>query len=138
MIGLCLMTVPMLLDTAVEPTQLLHQWARVYYYGVRTMPPMAITTFVLYGYTILKKRAERRPWLVYAVASLVTVGMIPFTWYVLAPTNNTLFRLEAQAASGNVVSLETVLELVIRWNKLHMLRSMFPLAGVFIGLSGHL
>nr|A0A067XMT5.1 RecName: Full=Anthrone oxygenase ptaC; AltName: Full=Pestheic acid biosynthesis cluster protein C; Flags: Precursor [Pestalotiopsis fici W106-1]AGO59043.1 PtaC [Pestalotiopsis fici] len=138
MMGLPLMAVPMLLDTGADPVYLARQWARMYYYGVRTMPPLAITTFILYVWTIIRRRSQHQAWYILAVAAVVTMGMIPFTWYVLAPTNNALFRLAEgpEAASGTTAgSLEEVTELLVRWNKLHIARSLFPLTGVVIALS---
>ena len=51
----------------------------------------------------------------YTAAGATTITMVPFTWLMMAPTNNTLFRLEALAsAMASAVDLSAVQELVVR------------------------
>jgi hypothetical protein len=128
--------IPVFLDTDAEPTHLLRHWARLYHYGHIYMPTVCVATCGLYGYTVLSKRASnRKQWLIYAAAGATTITMVPFTWLMMAPTNNTLFRLEALAsAPASAVDLITVQEIVVRWAWLHVVRSMFPLVGAILGL----
>lgn len=102
------------------------------------MPTMAVATFLLYGYSAISNCAAGRRWGVFAVAGVMTMIMVPFTWVVMAPTNNTLFRLEVESKAGIIASLGEAKELVTRWCWLHVVRSLFPLAGAIVGLMGTL
>ena len=137
MMSLSLMTVPLFLDTNTQSAHMLHQWVRLYHYGHLLSPSMAIATFLIYGYMVARKRASGEPWIIYAVAGAATVSMIPFTLIVMVPTNNTLFRLDDEIkVRAAVTTLEHVQELVTRWGRLHFFRSLFPLLGAVLGLSG--
>lgn len=136
--GLSLLAVPVLLDTDTKPSHLLAQFVQLYQYGHRTMPALAVATCLLYGYIARRKRATSRSWLIHAVAGVATITMVPFTWLVMLPTNNTLFRLNEEketslTASGDLVQVQ---ELVLRWSRLHLIRSLFPLAGAIVGFKG--
>lgn len=134
--SLSLMAVPVFLDATTDPAQLFHQWTRMYHYGHQLMPTMAVATCLLYGYSSISKRAAGRRWAMFAVAGMTTVVMLPFTWIVMAPTNNTLFRLEGESKVAAVTSLGEAQELVSKWRLLHFVRSLFPLAGALLGLTG--
>jgi hypothetical protein len=73
---------------------------------------------------------------VFAVAGATTILMVPFTWIFMAPTNNTLFRLENESKVASVANLAEAQELVIKWSWLHVVRSLFPLAGAILGTTG--
>lgn len=136
MMGISFITVPVLVDINPNPAHLVRQWARLYGYGHQLMPAGAIATTILYISTIINKIRSSRPWHIYAFAILATMGIVPFTWYVMAPTNNLLFGLDT--LEGGAESLTEVHGLISRWRWLHMIRSMFPLMGVIIGLTGTL
>jgi ABC-type glycerol-3-phosphate transport system permease component len=106
----------------------------------QVLPALAVTTSVLYGYTIVRKRSATHNWAAFALATAMTVTMIPFTWVIMVPTNNMLFGLEAEAkgAVGVFSSLDEATGLVKKWSQLHLVRSMFPLAGAIIGLTATL
>lgn len=153
--SLSLLAVPVMLDTAPDSLHLLRQWARMYYYGQRSMPRLAIATSLLYGYALFRRRNETeaagrrttttgrkakepanpgRPWAGLAMAAGLTLAIIPYTLLVMAPTNNRLFALEELGrADTNAASLADAKELVIRWRWLHMIRSSMPLIGAVIG-----
>ena len=135
--SLSLMAIPVLLDTTTQPSQLFHQWVRMYHYGHQVLPTLAVATFLLYGYAAVSKRAASRPWGIFAAAGVTTLSMLPFTWVFMVPTNNTLFRLDGEskaAAAAAVASWGEAQELVTRWSWLHLVRSLFPLAGAVLGL----
>jgi len=138
MMSVSLIAVPVMLDTTKESPQLYHQWAQMYHLGFQLFPGMAVTTLVLYGYIVMKKRAAKRPWAIFAVAGAVTVAMLPFTWIFMAPTNNVLFDLEAKSKSAVVTGIVEAQSLLRKWRLLHIARSIFPLAGAVIGLSATL
>lgn len=136
--SLSLMAVPVMLDTTKTSPQLYHQWAQMYYYGRRVFPYMAVTTFMLYGYISIRRRAAKRSWAIFVVAGVVTAAMVPFTWAFMAPTNNVLFELEAKSKDAVVTGIAEAQSLLRKWSLLHIARSFFPLAGAVIGLSATL
>lgn len=135
--SLSLLAVPVLLDTVTSGPLLIEQWYSLYHYGHRIAPGLSIATCSLYVLTTFRRRKEQRSWLRYAFAGILTFAMIPFTLTIMAPTNNALFGMQAQQANG--IGGSTVLnhaqDLVGRWRYLHLLRSLFPLVGAFLGLS---
>lgn len=142
MVCLSAVVVPVMLDTNSDSTHLLRQWVRLYHYGHIYMPAVCVGTCGLYAYTAWTTRRamkgrQRGEWAQYAWAGLTTFAMVPFTWLVMTPTNNTLFRLEALAGgAASVAGLEIVQQLVVRWGWLHLARSAFPLLGALLGLIG--
>ena len=93
--SLTFITVPVFFDTTVDEVLLVNQWRRMYHYGHQIMPVLAIGTFALYAVTCIKYHAAKRPYGIFALAAAATVIMIPFTWFIMASTNNRLFQLEA-------------------------------------------
>ncbi|KAH8807227.1 hypothetical protein F5884DRAFT_856810 [Xylogone sp. PMI_703] len=137
MMSISLLAIPVLLDTTTGPAHLFHQWVRVYHYGHQILPTMAVGTFLLYSYTSLKKRSARKSWSLFALAGIVTLSMLPFTWLVMVPTNDELFRLEVVSQTEPLVKeLVEAKELVVKWSWLHLTRSMLPLTGAIIGAIG--
>ena len=103
------------------------------------MPTLAIGTLLLYTYTCIRQRAAKRPWGLFALAGATTISTVPFTWIVMVPTNNELFRLEAVSkADPRGLNLPAVKELVVKWNWLYAVRSLLPLVGAVFGTSGTL
>ena len=135
MTSLSVVAIPVFLDTTTHASQLYHEWARMYHYGHQILPGLAITTLMLYSYAALRNRAKKRPWAAYALAGVVTVSMIPFTWIFMVATNDTLFRLEAEGATSVAEGIEKAQELVKLWGWLHLARCLFPLAGAVLGLT---
>lgn len=139
MMSLSLITVPVFLETTTQASQLLPQWARMYYYGHRVLPTMAIGIFLLYSYTSFKKRRARNSSIIFALAGVMTLGMIPFTFLFMVPTNNELFRLEAASKAEPLAEgIGEAERLVIYWGRLHIIRSLFPLTGAILGTVGTL
>lgn len=128
-------TISACLQTNTDPAQLIRQWFRLYHYGHLSAPPMAIATAAMYAYTALGNRADGRRWELLAAAGAATFSMMPFTLGIMMPTNYALFRLEKKAESGEGLKMERVRPLVVRWGWMHLVRSLFPLAGVLIGIS---
>ncbi|KAL2871732.1 anthrone oxygenase tpcL [Aspergillus lucknowensis] len=134
MLCLSAIAVPVFLDTNADSGQLVRQWSRTYHYGHIMLPAFCIATCSLYAYAGLSRRATgRKDWGVYAAAGVATIAMVPFTWVVMTPTNNTLFSLEAASAPAE---LDAVRALVVRWSWLHATRSLFPLLGAIVGFRG--
>jgi hypothetical protein len=134
MMGLSLVAIPALLDTSTQAPQLLSEFVQIFDYGHKLMPSLAVGTFLLYAYTSAQKRAAGKPWLRHLAAGVTTIAIVPFTWIVMTPTNNELFLLHAESrgASG-FGDLGLVQGLLVRWARLHVVRSLFPLAGALVG-----
>lgn len=79
MMSLSMLTVPVFLNTTPDPGLLFAQWARMYHYGHRVLPALAVATTALYTYLATKKVSAGRPWWLFLVAGLVTISMVPFT-----------------------------------------------------------
>ncbi|KUI60092.1 Conidial yellow pigment biosynthesis polyketide synthase [Cytospora mali] len=92
------MSVPVFLDTNTDAGHLLRQWVRLYHYGnIYNACHMRdhLRDLCVHG--------TGQPWVLirYALAAATPLAMVPFTWLVMAPTNNALFGLEASSASGS-------------------------------------
>ena len=135
--SLCLVTVPVFLDTTTEAAQLFVQWARMYHYGHQIMPAMAVGTSLLYGYACIQRRGAHKSWVLFALAGLATVSIAPFTWIFMVPTNNELFRLEsASKVEPLILGIAEAKGLLIKWTWLHLTRSLLPLVGAILGTLG--
>jgi hypothetical protein len=134
MLSQSIVAIPVILDTnsqAVDGLRLVQQWERVFHYGHIVMPAICIGTTSLYAYTAWRQRAEQHPsWASYALATVLTFSMVPFTLLVMAGTNAALFEL---LNAPTAVELLPARELVGRWGGLHVMRAMFPLAGALCG-----
>ena len=133
MTSLSLVAIPVFLDSIASAPQLFQAWARMYHYGHQAMPAMAVGTLGLWTYAALKRRGAKEPWRALALAGATTALMLPFTWLVMVPTNNELFRLEAVGTEIGNVTLGEARALVESWAGMHLARSVFPLAGAVMG-----
>lgn len=137
MINISIMDVPLLLDTATDSSQLLHQWCRLYEFGIQTYPVFSVTTCLLYVAAALGRRSAGRPdWRVLASAAALTLVMIPFTLLYMQPTIDAMFVLRKLDIVGEKTTLEEVQALAVKWQWQHVVRSMFPLAGSALGFLG--
>ncbi|KAI1424984.1 DUF1772-domain-containing protein [Xylaria sp. FL1777] len=134
MMSLSVVAVPVMVDTADHAPLLFRQWARMYYYGHQIMPSMGIATLVLYINAAMKGYSMKKPWGMLAMAGVTTVCMVPFTWIVMAPGNDNLFRLEAASKTkSTTVDFNEAKGLLVTWAWLHFVRTLFPLAGTIMG-----
>ncbi|KAF4155536.1 hypothetical protein CNMCM6069_007944 [Aspergillus lentulus] len=116
MMGLSVVDIPVVLSNATQSSHLLQHFMRLYDIGHKMMPSLAITTCLLYGYTASSTRAAGRSGLPHIIAAVTTISMVPFTWLIMAPTNNALFRMHADPAAAD---LGEVRRLLVRWAQLH-------------------
>ncbi|KAI0539693.1 DUF1772-domain-containing protein [Xylaria digitata] len=134
MLGLSLVTVPVILDTTDHAPHLFRQWARLYHYGHQIMPSIAVGTLALYAYAAVKRSNQKRPWGMLALAGVTTICIVPFTWIVMTSGNNNLFRLEAASrTTPTVMGIDEAKGLVTTWAWLHSVRTLFPLLGAVVG-----
>jgi hypothetical protein len=144
MLSICLLSIPILLDTNTNANHLIVQWVRLYHYGHLLLPSLSVATCSTYLYTAISKRtspklSSSKSWVAYLGAGAATVAIIPFTLAVMVPTNDKLFQLNEniEVAEGQAVAtLESVQMLVRTWAKMHFARSLFPLFGAIIGAYG--
>ena len=136
MVNLSTLTVPVLMETTSEASQIVHQWVRVYHYGHIHYPFLAITTCLLYGYMAYTKRTAQKPWQVFALAGATTLSMVPFTWIFMVPTNSALFHSHDLSNAGHQLQWEEIQDLLVTWNGLHFVRSLLPLTGAIFGVLG--
>ncbi|KAJ5546957.1 hypothetical protein N7494_004542 [Penicillium frequentans] len=132
MMSISMITVPVLLDTSTQSGQLLDQFMSLYNLGHKIMPTLSVCTCAMYMFVAGKKRTAGLPWSIYALAAATTISMVPFTTLVMVPTNDTLFALHASSENA----LEEVRGLIVRWQWMHVARSLFPLTGAVVGFKG--
>ncbi|KIM92900.1 hypothetical protein OIDMADRAFT_21636 [Oidiodendron maius Zn] len=133
MMSLSLVAVPVFLDTDTQPSHLLAHFVRLYHYGHRLMPSLAVGTFTLYAISSYKAHAVDEIWLRPLLAGVITLSLVPFTWVTMTPTNYALFDLYDQGKAEKKVDFGQVRRLVVKWNWLHIVRSLFPLLGAVLG-----
>ena len=133
MMSLSLVAVPVFLDTDTQPSHLLAHFVRLYHYGHRLMPSLAVGTFTLYATSSYKAHAVGEIWLKPLLAGVITLSLVPFTWVTMTPTNYALFDLYDQGRAEKMVDFGQVRRLVVKWNWLHIVRSLFPLLGAVLG-----
>lgn len=135
MMSLSTTCMPVFLGSIPDGAQLTRQWLHFYRLGSRTAPPIALGTFGLYIYSALTNRAAGRPWQLLAAAGAATLSIVPYTLVAMLPTNNELARLERKGRAGEKVDPEEARGLARRWTWLHLVRSLFPLAGALLGVA---
>jgi hypothetical protein len=133
MMGLSLVAVPVFLDTDTQVSELLAHFVRLYHYGHRIMPTLAVGTLALYAFSASKAHAAGEIWKRPLLAGLTTISLVPFTWLTMTPTNYALFALHDESEAGSAVEFGAARTLVLRWNALHVVRSLFPLLGAILG-----
>ncbi|KAJ6006501.1 hypothetical protein N7451_004445 [Penicillium sp. IBT 35674x] len=132
MMSISIITVPVLLDTSTQSDQLLDQFMSLYNLGHKIMPTLSVCTCAMYIFVASKKRTAGLPWPIHAIAAATTIGMVPFTTIFMVPTNDALFALHASSEAP----LEEVRGFIVRWQWLHVVRSLFPLTGAVVGWRG--
>lgn len=149
MVSLSAISIPVLLDTNIDPSHSVRQWARLYHYGHIELPFLCVSATLLYAYAARRRyrhsmKGKGRQWSlsVYAAAAVATFAMVPFTWIFMAGTNNRLFQLNdlsmssEESASDIDIEADMVRGLLVKWAILHVARSGFPLIGAGLGLMG--
>lgn len=67
------------------------------------------------------------------IAAMSTIGIVPFTIFVLQGTNEASFKLERRSVDGNdgEVEKETIV-LMRRWARLNLVRAALPGVGALV------
>lgn len=133
--SLSLITMPVLLESSLSTTQLCSVWSEIYLRGRGLLPALAVMTCVMYGYAYARQKIVRSSKAL-ILAGVLTIAIAPFTWLVLAPTNNMLFALHTEAQSMRDIpgGVETAKRLIADWSRLHLARSLLPLFGAATGI----
>ena len=134
MMSCSFLTVPVLLDTNSKGPNLVSQWARMYEYGQKIMPSLAIATLFCYIVACIGMYTADEPWTRGALAGAITISIVPFTFIVMLPTNTKLFQMQKLSRPSSPSALEAR-SLVTKWAFLHVARSLIPLAGAAIGVT---
>lgn len=147
-------TVPALLQSkakdGIPSTVIMKIWRQVYEAGHGHSPQIAIFTSAGFGFlgwsAHSSARASRTPTLFYTAASLLVVGIIPFTLVFMRPVNQ---ECAARAAKNDVPESLTpssehhkcdlseqraTEDILASWARMAGVRSMLPLAGGLLGL----
>ncbi|KAF9887102.1 hypothetical protein FE257_010596 [Aspergillus nanangensis] len=139
-------TVPAILHTVHHdglPLSLaVKTWRNAYELGKAQNPKIAAVTAASFLYcawavragTSLAPLTPRNSPLLYGVAAVLTVGIVPWTLGVMMPTNN---RLLAKADSKGELSQQSCAEvepLLQKWIKLNVVRGLLPFLGAISGV----
>jgi hypothetical protein len=130
--GISLISIPALIDTIVSGTLPHHVapqlWRVIFERGKATMPIAAATAAACYGTLARSRYASQRPWIPFALSSVTTIAIVPFTVIAMSGTNGSLIQL---SAGQNVrdLSVEGILALLKTWSRLNLTRSLLPLVG---------
>ncbi|KAG7091763.1 hypothetical protein E1B28_008165 [Marasmius oreades] len=120
------------------------QWKHLYTRGATLMPPLALVASLAHFYLAWKAHtlesvisSSRSLTRLYMTAGALTIGIVPWTLLVMAPTNDALIRkavdspTEAAVASSKTYETEDLME---KWITLNFVRGLFPLAGTVAAL----
>lgn len=114
----------------------------VYDKGVRLAPPLSLiasSSFAFLSYSLVKTLNQAKGEL-YGLAALATIGIVPYTLFFMAATNETLinktaeYKAESKREARIVTKEESMQGLLSRWNMLNYGRGVFPLIGTSLGL----
>ncbi|KAF7535993.1 hypothetical protein G7054_g4898 [Neopestalotiopsis clavispora] len=97
--GISLISIPALIDTIVSGTLPHHVapqlWRVIFERGKATMPIAAATAAACYGTLARSRYASQRPWIPFALSSVTTIAIVPFTVIAMSGTNGSLIQLSA-------------------------------------------
>ncbi|KAI0403084.1 hypothetical protein F4802DRAFT_572999 [Xylaria palmicola] len=133
LMNIAILDVPVLLEVKAQTSDIVDHWCRIYEYGSRLYPFLSIAICLLYGFALLGGGKPQRYWGTFLGAATITLAMVPYTWIFMMPTNNKLFQAQALHRSGVMTSSEEIQALILTWQKLHFVRSLFPLVGALLG-----
>ncbi|PGH35013.1 hypothetical protein GX50_02147 [[Emmonsia] crescens] len=141
--------VPSLLTSAQEtnlaPSTLAKIWKNIYHLGSIQNPPIALSTAAAFFYlswsvrsgTILFRETAENTAALYCAAGVLTLAIVPFTIVAMTKTNSALMEKAKLVESEPTVKAgarEQTEHLIRQWIGLNGVRSLFPLAGVLVGM----
>lgn len=118
---------PLLVQNGGSPATALRQWQLVYDKGHQVMPRVAALTALGHAVVAWQQATRGAEWRGLAAAGALTLGIVPFTFAFIMPTNNALER--EMARDTKAMSHATTTALLQKWSRWNLLRSMLLLAG---------
>ena len=115
---------------------MLQQWRALFTRGASIGIPTGILTALSLAYAAYARQQsdpeESTAWKGLAFAAAMAIGIIPFTLLVLNPTNKRLIAAgEGRLAIGDTEAKE----LVGKWARLNLGRTVLPIVGTIVGVS---
>ncbi|KAI4246713.1 MAG: hypothetical protein L6R42_009811 [Xanthoria sp. 1 TBL-2021] len=129
--------VPAILVGKSNAFLLASRWHSIFSVGQKVGPALAILGTVSYlfvGRGKYHSKYDSRVWKSFVGAAVATMGIIPFTFIFMKPTNDALL---AQTAKTTLSETE-VRALVEKWASLNLVRSGMLMIGTALGLYGAL
>ncbi|THU85091.1 DUF1772-domain-containing protein [Dendrothele bispora CBS 962.96] len=133
-LSISFITTPALLD---YPSQLASQWSDVYTRGSRIMPPLALLSSSMLAYSsyaLSNHGVDATKPKLYALAALLTIGIVPYTFGVMWNTNNKLKARNDEIGVMDKAYVQETAELAKKWNWLNAGRGALPLMGSLVGI----
>jgi len=124
-----MVAIPVALSTSKTNEALLQQWKTIYLSGHKQGPIIATTAGLVHGAVAYAKWSRGEDPTFNILAACFTAGIAPYTWTVMVPTNNSLFR-----AANEGVGVEYSRTLVSRWRWMNGLRGALPMVGGVMSL----
>ena len=109
----------------LAPSALLSEWKPAYRYGTRMQAPLAVIGFVL-GTAAWWQSGT----IAFLLAGLLLLANLPWTLLVIFPTNHKLEATAIEAAD------EDTRALILRWGRLHAVRTALGFAAIAVYLAG--
>ncbi|KAH7418806.1 hypothetical protein BKA64DRAFT_208632 [Cadophora sp. MPI-SDFR-AT-0126] len=115
-------------------------WESVYEAGKALNPPVAAGVTSSFAYLAWSSRVgvhlPKNCSQLYGLAALLTIGIVPFTFILMAGTNNKLSaKAKRQSGAVSVPAYDDAFaKLIDRWGTLNFCRSLLPFLGGVIGL----
>ncbi|KAI4225471.1 MAG: hypothetical protein L6R36_003903 [Xanthoria steineri] len=135
--SISLLGIPAILVGNSNASLIASQWHSIFSVGQKVGPTLAILGTVNYLYVARGKYGSQydpRVWKSFVGAAVATMGIIPFTFIFLKPTNDVLL---SQTAKTTLSEIE-VRALVEKWASLNLVRSGLLVIGTALGLYGAL
>ena len=117
---------------------MLSQWKHVYDEAQKGGPAFGLfasLSFLFTAYTLRQERPSAdATWKTFAILAALPVAIVPYTLFVMSPTDKTLLDAEASPKPLSPASEKSAREAIGLWAKLNQIRGMFPLTAGVIGL----
>ncbi|KAF9254833.1 DUF1772-domain-containing protein, partial [Marasmius fiardii PR-910] len=140
MISTSIISAPALLTPSAlySSTHLALQWRNMYSRGVRMGPPLTVfvsSAYLFLAFIFSKRSNTRCLSQLYAAAGALTLGVIPYTLFVMKPTNDALALKAIDGPEGESTSrIGETEEMVENWIKMNLFRGFIALGGSAVGL----
>lgn len=123
--------VPAALSTSIPTDALLQQWKSIYDRGSKQNAAIAALAAFAHGSIAYLRWKRGGGSTSNVLAAVFTIGIVPYTYAVMLPTNKQLF-----SASSKGDKKEDVRNVVARWGWLNGVRALLPMIGGLASLVG--